>query len=208
VIDTFRIAEVLGGLSLATDVASANPPEKALRTAILAVELGRRHGVAEPDLRDAFYVCLLRYLGCVGFAHEEAHVYGSGDDIATRYVMGMADLADPVGTARRVLRGVGKGGSVRTRIAAVGRLLGDGIAVANHSNAQCDASIKFAELTAMPARVKNALGFICERWDGKGSPHHIEGEGIPIAMRLHHIADIVEIALHRAGRESAIEIAR
>lgn len=205
---TFRIAEVLGGLSLASDVASANPPEKALRTAILAVELGRRHGVSEPDLRDSFYVNLLRYLGCIGFAHEEAHVYGAGDDIATRYVMGMADASDPIGTVRRIVRGVGKGGSVRARVSAVARILGDGVAVTNHAKAQCDASLKFAELAAMPARVKHSLGYICERWDGRGFPNHVEGDGIPIAMRLHHVADVVEIALHRAGRESAIAIAR
>src|SRR5687767_11973549 len=75
--ESFRMAELLGGLSLACDVASANVPEKALRTVVLAVEIGRRHGVAEADLRDAYYVSLLRYVGCVGYAHEEAHVYGA-----------------------------------------------------------------------------------------------------------------------------------
>ena len=77
--ESFRMAELLGGLSLACDVASANVPEKALRTVVLAVEVGRRHGVAEADLRDTYYVNLLRYLGCVGYAHEEAHVYGAGE---------------------------------------------------------------------------------------------------------------------------------
>src|SRR5437870_2169833 len=86
-----------------TTALSANQPEKALRTAILAVELGRQHGIAEAELRDAFYVNLLRYLGCVGFAHEEAHVYGAGDDIGTRYVMGMSDAGDAFGTVRRIV---------------------------------------------------------------------------------------------------------
>jgi HD-GYP domain-containing protein (c-di-GMP phosphodiesterase class II)/DNA-binding CsgD family transcriptional regulator len=203
-----RMAEVLGGLTLATDVASANQPEKALRTAILAVEIGRRHGVSEPELRDTYYVNLLRYLGCVGFAHEEAHVYGAGDDIATRYVMGMADAADPIGTARRIISRIGKGGGITDRVRAVARILGDGIAVKQHASAQCDTSIKFATMAGMPERVTTALQFICARWDGKGTPAEAEGTAIPMAMRLHHVADIVEIAFHRAGRSAAIEIAR
>jgi HD-GYP domain-containing protein (c-di-GMP phosphodiesterase class II)/DNA-binding CsgD family transcriptional regulator len=202
-----RMAEVLGGLTLATDVASANQPEKALRTAILAVELGRRHGVSEPELRDSYYVNLLRYLGCVGFAHEEAHVYGAGDDIATRYLMGMADAADPVGTARRIIGRLGAGGPIGQRVRAVARILGDGVAVDQHRHAQCDTSIKFATMAGMTGRVSSALEFICARWDGKGKPSEAEGTAIPIAMRLHHIADVVEIAYARAGRSAAIDLA-
>lgn len=205
---TVRLAEVLGGLTLACDVAGANLPEKALRTAILAVELGRRHGLGEADLRDAFYVSLLRYVGCVGFAHEEAHVYGAGDDISTRRLLAMADDGDPIGTVRRIVTRLGKGGPLRARATAVARILGDGVAVAGHAAAQCDASIQFAELAAMGPRVSGALAAICERWDGKGHPAHARGEAIPIAARLHHVADVVEIALQRRGRDAALAIAR
>lgn len=203
-----RMAEVLGGLTLATDVASANQPEKALRTAILAVEIGRRHAIAETDLRDAFYVTLLRYLGCVGFAHEEAHLYGAGDDIGTRYVMGMADMGDMFGTARRIVGRIGAGAAIGDRLRAVARLLGDGQAVKNHAASQCDTSIKFATMAGMGERVTGALAFICARWDGKGTPAEAQGSAIPIAMRLHHVADVIEIAYHRAGRNSAIELAK
>lgn len=203
-----RMAEVLGGLSLACDVAQAAVPEKALRTTLLAVELGRRHGVPDADLRDAYYVNLLRYLGCVGFAHEEAHVYGAGDDIAVRELMAMADDADPLGTLGRIVTRLGRGGDLAERVRGVARMVSDGVAAHNHSNAQCDASIKFAEMTAMGPRVASALAFICERWDGKGRPRKAEGEAIPIAIRLHHVADIIDLAVTRAGNEAAIAMAR
>ena len=203
------MAEVLGGLTLAADVASANVPEKALRTTLLAVELGRRHGVSEADLRDTYYVNLLRYLGCTAFAHEEAHDYGAGDDIAVRAVMGMSDPADPLGTVRRIVTRIGASAETfGDRARAVARLLGDRTAVERHSHSQCDASIRFAEMTAMGPRVSGALAFVCERWDGKGNPRHAEGEALPIAIRLHHIADIVDLALTRAGPEAAIAMAR
>ncbi|MBV8762469.1 MAG: HD domain-containing protein [Deltaproteobacteria bacterium] len=203
-----RMAELLGGLSLACDVASANVPEKALRTALFAVELGRRHGLGEAELRDAYYVSLLRFLGCVGFAHEEAHVYGAGDDIATRELMAMADDGDPLGTVRRIVTRLGRGGALGARAKAVARILGDGVAVAQHAAAQCDASIRFAEMTAMGQPVARALSSICERWDGKGHPAHLEGEAIPIASRLHHIGDVVDLAVTRAGRDAAVAMAK
>ncbi len=207
--ESFRMAELLGGLSLACDVASANVPEKALRTVVLAVEVGRRHGVAEADLRDTYYVNLLRYLGCVGYAHEEAHVYGAGDDIGTRAVMGMADAGDPVGTVRRIVGGIGQGGTLGGRVRAVARILGDGQAVQGHSHAQCDASQRLSDMAGMGPRIGATLRFICERWDGKGHPAHVRGEDIPVAMRLHHLADIVELALQRGGsQEAAIALAR
>ena len=56
-----RMAEILGALSLACDVAFGFPLEKALRTSVLAVELGRRHGLPDEVLRDVFYSTLLTY---------------------------------------------------------------------------------------------------------------------------------------------------
>src|SRR5260370_1581994 len=101
-----RLAELIGGLTLASDFATAFPPEKVLRTAVLVVELGRRAGLRDAELRDAYYVTVLRFLGCTGFAHEEAHVYGAGDDLGTRNVMSMADAATPVGTLRAITAGL------------------------------------------------------------------------------------------------------
>src|SRR5437879_12899448 len=86
-----RLAELLGGVSLASDLANGFPPGKVLRTVVLAVEVGRRAGIDASTLRDAYYTTLLRFLGCTGFAHEEAHEFGAGNDIAVRNVMAMAD---------------------------------------------------------------------------------------------------------------------
>src|SRR4030095_11428920 len=100
-----RLAELLGAMSLACDVADGFPLEKVLRTVVLAVELGQRHGLGEEVLRDVYYTSLLRYPGCTAVAHEEAHLYGAGDDIGTRNVMSMADVADPLGVVKSVVLG-------------------------------------------------------------------------------------------------------
>ena len=200
----FRLAELVGGLALASDFANGFPPEKVLRTAILAVELGRRAGLDDPTLRDAYYVTVLRFLGCTGFAHEEAHIYGAGDDIVTRSVMATADAGDPVGTMRAIAGGLGRGASAFERARAVAHMLLDREVVAKHARSQCDVSLRIAELIGMGESVRASLAQVCERFDGKGAPSCIAGEGIGVPTRLLHIADIAEITHHRFGEEAAV----
>lgn len=51
-----RLAELLGGLVLASDLANNFPAEKVLRTAILATELGRCAGFSDELIHHAYYV--------------------------------------------------------------------------------------------------------------------------------------------------------
>lgn len=203
-----RVAAHVGGLTLACDVACAFPAGKVLRTVLIAVRVGRLAGLSDDQLAHVYYANLLRFLGCTGFSHEEGARYGAGDDIAVRNVMAAADAADPVGVVRSVVLGVGAHADLASRAVAVARLLGDGEAVRAHAAAQCDVSIRMAELVGMPPPVLAALAAICERWDGKGVPRGLLHEQIDVAMRLHHLADGAEIAWHRAGHEAAVALVR
>ena len=203
-----RLAELLGGLSLACDVADGFPLEKVMRTAVLAVGLGRHHGLADQVLRDAYYASMLRYTGCTAFAHEEAHRYGAGDDVSVRQAMALADPTAPMRTVAGVVAVVGRTSPPLARAAAVARLLGDGRAAADHSRAQCEVSIRLAELVGMSEGVRAALGQICERYDGRGHPHHLAGEALTMPSRIAHLADVAEIAHHRGGRPAAYDIVR
>lgn len=71
-----RLAELLATPSLATDLGMAFPLEKAMRSAPLAVTLGRKLGLSQADLSDAYYVAMLRFLGCSAFADELAMAFG------------------------------------------------------------------------------------------------------------------------------------
>jgi HD-GYP domain-containing protein (c-di-GMP phosphodiesterase class II)/DNA-binding CsgD family transcriptional regulator len=203
-----RLAELLGGLSLACDLADGFPPEKVLRTCVLGVELARRHGLSPELVRDVFYTGLLRYTGCTAFSHEEAHHYGAGDDIAVRHTMALADVADPIGTFRQVVSGVARSAGLLDRGRALARLLGDGVAMQNHARAQCEVSVRLATLVGASAGVCAALTQICERYDGRGAPARVGGDALALSIRVHQVADIVEIAHHRGGRQAALALAR
>ena len=88
-----RAAEVVGALSLATDLGTGQPLEHALRTAILAVRLGELAEASVEELADTYYVALLHASGCTSNGHEAAQLYG--DDIAHRAAFFLIDPTNP-----------------------------------------------------------------------------------------------------------------
>src|ERR1700759_4474113 len=84
-----RAAEVVGALSLATDLGTGQPLEHALRTAVLAVRLGEQAGASAEDLVATYYVALLHASGCTSNGHEAAQLYG--DDIEHRAAFFLID---------------------------------------------------------------------------------------------------------------------
>jgi len=61
-----RLAELLGRISLLFDIASDAPPGKAVRSTVLAVELGRRGSATDEELRNSYWATLLGGLDGVG----------------------------------------------------------------------------------------------------------------------------------------------
>src|SRR2546427_6125302 len=88
-----RAAEVVGALSLATDLGTGQPLEHALRTAVLAVRLGELAGASVEELSDTYYVALLHASGCTANGHEAAQLFG--DDIAHRAAFYLVDPTNP-----------------------------------------------------------------------------------------------------------------
>jgi HD-GYP domain-containing protein (c-di-GMP phosphodiesterase class II)/DNA-binding CsgD family transcriptional regulator len=202
-----RLAEVLGRLSLAFDVANDHPPGKAVRSTVLAVELGARAGVSEDQLRDTYWVTLLGYLGGTGFAHEQGLI-GAGNDRAVRSAMSMFSIDAPLGSALEVLRRIAPDASLVRRLKVLGSILTDRVHVDQFHHALCDASTQLTEIVGAGPRIMEALGQLCERWDGHGAPSQVQGEAMVLPMRLHQIAHIVEIAHHRDGRAGATAVVR
>jgi HD-GYP domain-containing protein (c-di-GMP phosphodiesterase class II) len=203
-----RLAELLGSLSLACDLANGFPSEKVLRTVVLALELGRRMSLPADELRRVYWVSVLRYLGCTGFAHEEAHEFGAGDDNNTRNVMSFVDAADPLDAVVRVARGIGKEGGALERARAVARLLNGKSAVMRHARAQCEAAIRLATIVGFGTDVQSSLSQICERYDGLGAPAGLAGSELTLPIRLSHLSDVTEIAHHRGGRAAALAMVK
>lgn len=202
-----RQAELLGRLSLAFDIANDSPHGKAVRSVVLAMELGALAGASDEELRDTYWVSLFGYLGCTGFAHDEG-LMGAGDDRAVRNAMQMFSIDDPIGSTLGVIRRIAPGSSLGRRVQVVAGMFTDRTLMERFQSAMCDTSIRLAEIIGAGSRILSALRELCERWDGRGVPGRLKGEALALPMRLQQIGHIVEIAHHREGREAAVAVMR
>src|SRR5213080_4403396 len=88
-----RAAELIGALSLATDLGTGQPLEHAMRSAVLAVRLGELAGASAHELSDTYYVALLHASGCTSNGHEATLLFG--EDIEHRAAFYLVDTTEP-----------------------------------------------------------------------------------------------------------------
>lgn len=203
-----RLVELLASLSLASDAADGFAPQTTIRSAVLAAALAEATG-QQAITGDVVIGALIRHLGCTGFAVEEAHQYGAGDDVALRSTMAAVDFADPEDAVRRIERGFAPGAAPDLRRAAIGTLLGEGpTAEAAHHAAQCDAAERLAALLPIPSGARTVASHAFERWDGRGGPYGVAGTDISLVARLVEVAYQAELFRSREGRVAALEALR
>lgn len=198
-----RLAELLGVLSLTTDLAAGVPVETCLRTCVVATRLGRMLGLDASSLSDAYYTSLLRHLGCTAFSHESASI-AAGDDHDFLRTFEAVDPADVVAGVSTAVRNLARASSIPARVVAVGRALTQPGVAATVANAQCAQASALASDLGMSAPVVRALGQIYERFQGNGEPSRLDGDAIEPSARLLHVANLVEVHHRRGGRDAAV----
>jgi HD-GYP domain-containing protein (c-di-GMP phosphodiesterase class II) len=196
-----RAAEVIGALSLATDLGTGQPLEHALRTAVLAVRLGELAGASAQELVDTYYVALLHASGCTSNGHEAAQLFG--DDIAHRAAFFLIDPTNPAEVLEFYRAHIGVGRPPEVRAA----LIEDAIANAGPRAragfaTMCEVAQRFAGWLELGSSVQAALEYVFARWDGRGFPD-VRGDAIPLPMRLLHVARDASLFLSAAGPAEA-----
>lgn len=78
-----RAAEVIAALSLATDLGIGVPLEHGLQSTLFATRLSERLGVDVEAKRNAYYICLLFYVGCTAGAELATDVFGADTSLTT-----------------------------------------------------------------------------------------------------------------------------
>ena len=120
-VEPVRAAELVGALSLATDLGTGQPLEHAIRTAIIAVRLALAAGASRETQIDTFYVALLHSAGCTSDGHEATALYG--DDIVPRAAWALVDGGDHDAVVAFFQANVGVGREPAVRAAMVEDLL-------------------------------------------------------------------------------------
>ncbi len=173
------IAGVVAALSVTGDLTRGHPQGEAMRACLLATELARRTGLAEPARADVYYATLLRFAGCAATSHDIAARYG-GDDVRVR---AGGDLIDPTRPAEalRFLADLGDGAG---RLRMLGRAAGAARFYAESMRADCEVGADLTRRLRLPKAVARAVLDGFERFDGKGAPEGHEGTEIAEASRF------------------------
>jgi HD-GYP domain-containing protein (c-di-GMP phosphodiesterase class II)/DNA-binding CsgD family transcriptional regulator len=204
---SLRLAEVLAGLSLVTDLGMAHPPDEALRTCLLATRLARELGLTEDEVRETYYASLLQHVGCTAAAHELSLAFG--DDVAANRAGARTDFSRAFDVFATWVPEFTAGRPRSARVEATaavlvrGRRLGGVVA-----RADCEVATATARRLGLPDGVQRALGQMFEWWNGKGAPRRLRGGDIAAPTRLVHVASHAALFAGLGGAELASAVVR
>ncbi len=139
----WRLAEVIGALSVASDLGKGLADGQALRTCTLAVELAERMDLPPADIEATFWVSLLRFVGCTATATEMGTALGDERAVSAAFAS-----ADPRSIADVLSRAVRVTGRRPDRLALF--LLRAPRVIRDHEVASCEVAQLVADRLALP----------------------------------------------------------
>jgi HD-GYP domain-containing protein (c-di-GMP phosphodiesterase class II) len=202
-----RLGELIATLALAQDNAFGQPLESQLRSCLLASWMGEAAGLDEELRATVYWVALLRFIGCTGHAHEVSTLFG--DEIAIRGQTLVHDSGNPAEVMGDIVAFATAGREAEERDEII-RKIQETIrewAFLNFSSG-CEVADVLVERLDFGADVRDALRCTFECWNGKGHPNHVEGEAIPLPMRIVHVSHHMEALGRRFSPERALKAAR
>jgi HD-GYP domain-containing protein (c-di-GMP phosphodiesterase class II) len=205
--DRLRLADLLGGLSIAADLGFALPPEEAMRSCLIATGLARQLELAEAEVADTFYTALLMHVGCSALSHETAIAFG--DDRALMSAVAKTNVADPADIVATLLPELTRAMSPAERskveryTAEQGREFGR-----RFDTGSCEVASATSQRVGLGPGVQRALREAVEWWNGDGPPRGLQGEEIAFPARIARAAADAARFDHLGGTEAAIEALR
>jgi HD-GYP domain-containing protein (c-di-GMP phosphodiesterase class II) len=199
-----RLAELMVALSLATDVGLGEPFEHAQRSALVAVRLAQLAGMPPAEAQDAFYLAMLKTVGCIG--DDDLGFQVLGEDLGEW--MGPIGGASPMEALALMVRNVGSKEALPARVARVLSALAGMPAVMGASRGHCEVGQMLARQAGLGPAVVRGLGQVFERWDGAGKPNKIRGEQLDRAVRVAQVATDLESGHRTLGPEEMVATMR
>ena len=148
---SLRLADLLGGLSVVADLGFGLPPGEAMRSCVIGTALAREIGADENEVADTFYTSLLVHLGCTGFSHETAAVFG--DELQNTRAVAGTNFADPRDILTGFVPAATRGMSAPSRVRAATFILIRGNAFGKrYETASCEVATRHRAAHRAPRR--------------------------------------------------------
>jgi len=195
-----RRADFLMALAYATDLATGHSRDFALRSCVLAMRFADVAGLDQEARRSIFHQALLRYIGCNADTHLLADAWG--DEITLRRELHHIDMGNRAEFVEVFVRAITRkfaGASAEELAKEVERGLAHGPQVnVPILSGHCEVAQRIAERIGLPEQIRENLGQIYERWDGKGLPRGLSGNAVKFPVRLVTLAqEVIALNDHR-----------
>ncbi len=202
------LAELLCALSFTADIGMGRSMEHGLKTAYMGLELAGSLGLGHEERVAVFYGALTKDAGCTACTALFATFF-AGDDVGPKSECFLIEpesiknavgwywryAPDDAGLPQRIAK-------LFAFVAACRSGMEDGQVT------HCEVGEMFARSLGLPEAVQQAVRYGWERWDGKGLAYGLKGADTPVAARIVHMAQMLEVAHQFGGRPAAEAMAR
>lgn len=203
-----RRADFLMALAYATDLATGQSRDFALRSCVLAMRLADVMGLDDDMRRQVYHQALLRYIGCNADTHLLSAAFG--DEIALRQDLARIDMgshSEIVDTFVRAFTRLFADAPPAELADAIQKGLADALQVSVPILAgHCEVAQRIAERIGLPEDVRKNLSQLYERWDGHGLPRHLKGEAVTLPVRMVTLAQDAIVLNEVHGFDTMVEM--
>ena len=206
--ESVPVSDVFAALSFALDLTEGQPMGHALRTCLIAMEIGGRIGLPLQSQRDLYYAALLKDAGC---SSNAAHVFSlfGGDDRMTKGARMQVDWSNYFRAAFYAMAHAEPGGSWFARARRVAGLARGGPRLAAELvEIRCRRGAEIVTHLGLGPGAAAAVRSLDEHWDGRGHPRSLQGDEIPIVARILTFSQTLEVFAMRGGVEHGLAIVR
>ncbi|MPZ73740.1 MAG: HD domain-containing protein [Nitriliruptorales bacterium] len=203
---TVRSAEVIAAACLATDLGMGFPFEHGLHATLMAMRLADLLEVDQETASQTYYCSLLMYLGCTTDADILLEIVGGSATESGGPTM----FGSPAQVLTGVVRAIPSPDSslYRSAYEVVARLPSVLRFARPHTRAVCEVATMLAQRLGLPPSVHEIFVLLTERWDGYGILRRAQGEEMPLALRIVHVARDAAYQRLIGGDEHAADIIR
>jgi HD-GYP domain-containing protein (c-di-GMP phosphodiesterase class II) len=207
VVGQMRLADLLGGLSIAADLGFGLPPEEAMRSCLIGTALAREWGLSEDVVGDCFYTALLMHLGCSALSHESNVAFG--DDRRMMAAVAKTNVADPDDLAATFVPEMTRGLSPAERARIEHYTFAHGAEFGRSFDiGSCEVASITARRVGLGTGVQRSLREAVEWWNGDGPPQGLRGADIALPARIARAAADAARFDHIGGRDAAVAALR
>ena len=202
-----RLADLLVGLSRLADLGFGLDSGTAARSCALASRLARTLDLPIDDVRAAYYTALLHHVGCVGYAHETAHLFG--DELAANTAAARTNAGSPSDLFATFLPTLTRGRPPLERVRLALTTVTKGAGWANaFTTAACEVGRESARRLQLPDDVQDSLLHVYDMWRGKASSGALVGDRIPVGARIARLTGIAALFESIGGANLAVQAVR